>query len=52
MVDYYEHLKLPFVPEDFLHKKRSTKGFPPYKKIDRDEVESYENELQVAYESY
>ena len=47
MVDYYEHLKLPFVPEDFLRKKRSTKGFPPYKKIDRDEVKSYETELQA-----
>lgn len=46
MTDYYDHMSLPFVPEDFLHKKRASKGFAPYRKQDRDESELFEKELQ------
>jgi hypothetical protein len=44
LAEEYEHLSLPFVPEEYLHKKRG--GSFGYKKEDRDEAEILNKGLQ------
>ncbi|MDY6864457.1 MAG: S8 family peptidase [Halobacteriota archaeon] len=44
MAGRYEHLTLPFVPEDFLRKKR--RGWSEYKKVERSKNEFYKTEIQ------